>query len=163
MITTWVGRFQVMATLQAVRAKTLGLPLGSAKSWGLNRAIYYAAAKRGFKGTGGAGPARPRGTRATVREFHLGDDKAYYVTAGGKRLFTIGGDLQKPEDFRRQIERRFGGTFREAWGEALRIVRQFPKQVLESPGAFYALVYRPRRDQLAATWNERAAGHRGAS
>jgi hypothetical protein len=41
---TGVGRFQVMATLQAARAKTLGLPMGSAKSWGLNRAIYYAAA-----------------------------------------------------------------------------------------------------------------------
>lgn len=65
-------------------------------------------------------------------------------------------------DFRRQIERRFGGTFREAWDEALRIVQQYPTQVLESQAAFYALVYRPRRDQLAATWNERAAGHGGA-
>ena len=52
-----VGRFQVMATLQAARAKILGLPLASAKSWGLNRAIYYAAAKRGFKS--GSGPAKP--------------------------------------------------------------------------------------------------------
>jgi hypothetical protein len=44
-----VGRFQVMATLQAARAKELGLSVTAAKSWGLNRAIYYAAAKRGFK------------------------------------------------------------------------------------------------------------------
>ncbi|MBC7189152.1 hypothetical protein H5U35_02900, partial [Candidatus Aerophobetes bacterium] len=44
-----IGRFQVMATLQAARAFLLGLPLESAKSWGLNRAIFYAAAKRGFK------------------------------------------------------------------------------------------------------------------
>ena len=44
-----IGRFQVMATLQAARAFTLGLPLESAKSFGLNRAIFYAAAKRGFR------------------------------------------------------------------------------------------------------------------
>lgn len=42
MAATGVGRFQVMATLQATRAKALGLPLPSAKSWGLNRAIWYA-------------------------------------------------------------------------------------------------------------------------
>ena len=37
-----------MATLQAARAYVLGMDLASAKSWGLNRAIFYAAAKRGF-------------------------------------------------------------------------------------------------------------------
>jgi hypothetical protein len=42
-----VGRFQVMALLQAVRAKALGYPLDEAESFGLNRAIFYAAAKRG--------------------------------------------------------------------------------------------------------------------
>jgi len=41
-------RLQVMATLQAARAFLLGLPLESAKSWGLNRAIFYAEAKRVF-------------------------------------------------------------------------------------------------------------------
>lgn len=45
-----VGRFQVMATLQAARAYVLGMRVASAKSFGLNRAIFYAAAKRGFKG-----------------------------------------------------------------------------------------------------------------
>jgi hypothetical protein len=44
-----VGRFQVMAILQAARAKVLGYSLNEAKSFGLNRAIFYAAAKRGFK------------------------------------------------------------------------------------------------------------------
>ena len=44
-----VGRFQVMALLQAARAKALGYPLDEAESFGLNRAIFYAAAKRGFK------------------------------------------------------------------------------------------------------------------
>jgi hypothetical protein len=147
-----------MATLQAARAVALGLPVGVAKSWGLNRAIYYAAAKRGFKAGTGAGPARPGSTRAAVREFFLGDDKAYAVMRAGQRRFTIGGEIQTPQDFRRQIERRFAGAFREAWAEATQIVRQFPRQVLESQGAFYTLVYRPRRDELARSWTERAGG-----
>ena len=63
---TGVGRFQVMATLQAARARILGLSVASAKSWGLNRAIFYAAAKRGFKAAQGAGPAKPKGVRARI-------------------------------------------------------------------------------------------------
>ena len=143
-----------MATLQAARAKVLGLPVASAKSWGLNRAVYYAAAKRGFKG--GKGPAKPKKYTASFGEFFLGDDKAYKVTAGGKTLFTIGGEIQRSEDFRRQIEQRFTGTFREAWADALRIMQAHPKAVLESQQQFYMQVYRPRRDVLAAKWTERA-------
>lgn len=83
-----IGRFQVMALLQAARAKVLGYSLDEAQSFGLNRAIFYAAAKRGFrgatsakhpgeihtfKGTSGKGVAR------TVREDALGNEIAYYV------------------------------------------------------------------------------------
>lgn len=143
-----------MATLQATRAKVLGLPLASAKSWGLNRAIYYAAAKRGFKG--GGGPAKPKKYLASFGEFFLGDDKAYKVRAAGTTLFTIGGEIQRPQDFHRQVEQRFNGTFRAAWGEALAIIRQYDPAVLKSPELFYHRVYRPRRDELAGRWNERA-------
>ena len=144
-----------MATLQAARAKTLGLSTASAQSWGLNRAIYYAAAKRGFKG--GKAPAKPKKYTTSFGEFFLGDDKAYRVKAAGATLFTIGGEIQRPEDFRRQIEQRFAGTFGAAWEEALRIVAAFPKPVLESQQQFYMQVYRPRRDVLAAKWTEEAA------
>lgn len=150
-----VGRFQVMATLQAARAQVLGLPLASAKSWGLNRAIYYAAAKRGFKG--GSGPAKPEKYQRSFGEYWLGLDKAYKVRAGGRMLFTIGGDIQHPEDFKRQIEERFQGTFRQAWKESREILQRYKREALESPEHFYQQVYRPRRDELAARWNERAA------
>ena len=147
-----------MAVLQAARARVLGLPLASARSWGLNRAIFYAAAKRGFKGAAGAapGPVRPKGARAAPAEFRLGDDKAYKVTVERKTLFTIGGEIQTPEDFDRQIAQRFAGTFRQAWDEALRIAQAYPRAVLESQSGFYAQVYRPRRDELARRWTERA-------
>src|SRR2546428_13099724 len=48
--TKGINRFCVMATLQAARAYLLGLRMDEAYSWGLNRSIFYAAAKRGFKG-----------------------------------------------------------------------------------------------------------------
>lgn len=150
-----VGRFQVMAVLQGARGRALGLPLVSAKSWGLNRAIYYAAAKRGFKGAPGRTPKAPKGAR-TVREVFLGDDKGYALSTGGATLFTIGGELQTPEEFTRQIEARFAGTFAEAWREAMTIIEGQPRAVLESQNEFYLKVYRPRRDVLAAKWNERA-------
>jgi len=148
-----------MATLQAARARALGLTVASAKSWGLNRAVYYAAAKRGFKQAAGRKPSRPKDARA-VREYYLGDDKAYAVTVAGKTLFTIGGETQTPEAFRKQIETRFGDTFDQAWKEAQAIVAAAPRDVLESQEGFYMRVYRPRRDILAATWEERAAEHR---
>lgn len=154
-----VGRFQVMATLQAARAKALGLPAASAKSWGLNRAIYYAAAKRGFTQARGQAPALPKGA-PEIREHFLGDDKGYAVRGGGALLFTIGGEVQTPEAFRKQIEARFAGTFADAWKEAQAIVAAVPRAVLESREEFYLRVYRPRRDVLAAKWEERAATRR---
>lgn len=144
-----------MATLQAARAQFLGLPLASAKSWGLNRAIYIAAAKRGFK-PGKTEPAKPKKQAATFAEYHLGEDKAYRVKAGGELLFTIGGEIQTPEDFKRQVEQRFGGTFRQAWNEAQDIVRRYDRAVLENPDEFFSQVYRSRRDELAKKWNEAA-------
>lgn len=148
-----------MATLQAARARALGLPVTSAKSWGLNRAIYYAAAKRGFKEEPGRTPRAPKGF-GRVRAHFLGDDKGYAITHGGTMLFTIGGEVQIPEAFRKQIEARFAGTFREAWKEAQAIVAAAPRDALESQDGFYMRVYRPRRDILAAKWEERAAERR---
>jgi hypothetical protein len=148
-----------MATLQAARAQALGLPAASAKSWGLNRAIYHAAAKRGFKGEAGRKP-HPPDSGGQVHEYFLGDNKAYAVTRDGATLFTIGGDVQTPEGFAKQIEARFAGTFGDAWKEAQAIVAAVPREVLESQEGFYLRVYRPRRDILAAGWEERAAERR---
>lgn len=158
-----VGRFQVMALLQAARAYTLGLSLESAHSWGLNRAIFYAAAKRGFRGErpkgggGGVGPGAPA-RRAEGEEFLLGDDMAYRSTSStqARPIFTIGGKPQNEQDFKRQIEARFGQTYRSAWEDALDYVRHFDKDVLESQSRFYSDVYRPKRDEFAAKWSEAA-------
>jgi hypothetical protein len=151
-----VGRFQVMATLQAARAKELGLSIMPAKSWGLNRAIFYAAAKRGFKEK--RVPHRSleevgkKPIRKTRDAYFLGDEMAYVSKKGRRSYFTIGGEPQTTNDFKRQIESRFGSVFPRAWKEAIEIVRQYPKEVLLSQTGFFEEVYRPRRDELASKW-----------
>jgi hypothetical protein len=162
-----VGRFQVMATLQAARAYVLGRSLDSAKSFGLNRAIFYAAAKRGFKPKEGAPapkeflikgralePAKIKKIQKSFHIDHLGDEMAYAVRLDEKVFYTIGSEIQTPEDFKRQIERRFEGTFTQAWKEAARICEKYDQAVLLSQRYFYETVYRPRRDELASRWTE---------
>jgi len=160
-----ISRFQVMATLQAARAYVLGLPIESAKSFGLNRAIFYAAAKRGFKRVKREVPkefkikkALPREKIQRLREtfevFQLGDEMAYSVEIDGKRYFVIGNEIQTEEDFYKNVERRFGNKFKEAWQEALEIVKSYDEGVLRSQRYFYEAVYKPRRDELARKWSQ---------
>ena len=152
-----VGRFQVMATLQAARAFVLGLPIPQAKSWGLNRAIFYAAAKRGFKSKP---PAERPPTEVlkkpiveTPTTFQLGNDMAYKTKdKDGNVYFTIGGQTQMEKDFQRQVEARFAGKFDRAWQEALDLVKEFDREILLSQNDFYQLVYKPKRDDLAEKW-----------
>jgi hypothetical protein len=116
-----------MATLQAARALELGLPMDSALSWGLNRAIFYAAVKRGFKGKAAAGAPAGRAPSASPQEYHLGDEKAYIQRGTKKLYFEIGGKAQTEKDFERQIAARFGGKFDAAWDDALDYVRHFDR------------------------------------
>lgn len=161
-----VGRFQVMATLQAARAYVLGLPITSAKSFGLNRAIFYAAAKRGFKGVRPPGPPKkvflphielpPAKVKAITRSFnifHLGDEMAYSIKVGGKLMFMIGQEVQTLQSFKKQIEDRFGKKFKKSWQEAVKICREAGKGLLQSQRHFYEVVYKPRRDDLASKWS----------
>jgi hypothetical protein len=151
-----VGRIQVMAVLQAARARELGFSETRAKSWGLNRAIFYAAAKRGFKHVTQR-PGREhfgKKTDAKVGEAFLGNEMGYTARKGTRTYFVIGGELQTETDFKHQIESRFGNAFSRAWRESLTIVHQYPKDVLSSQTQFFTEVYRPRRDELASKWTE---------
>ena len=155
-----VTRFTVMAMLQAARAESLGMKRESAYSWGLNRAIFYAAAKRGFRSAGSTGEGAPEGgpdRPGSPELYHLGDDEAYRDTGSDELLFTIGEKTQTGADFEHQVGSRFGGAqnFRTAWEEARSIVAQYDRSTLESRRAFYEQVYKPRRDELSAAWTER--------
>jgi hypothetical protein len=153
-----VTRFVVMAVLQAARAESLGLPHGSALSWGLNRAIFYAAAKRGFKeGPPKAGEEQGKPAKEPSRElYRLGDDEAYRDPNAKQITFVIGDQDQTAGDFERQVAARFGTkeNFRAAWNEAVRIVGSHARATLESRRAFYEEVYKPRRDELSDLWTQ---------
>ena len=157
-----VGRFQVMATLQAARARTLGLDLDEAKSWGLNRAVFYAAAKRGFRHGGAGGIKPPHGEAAPAgraaeqpaeAEYLLGGEKAYLAAdRGGGLRFAIGDEVQTPRDFDWQVQRRFN-DWDTAWAEALATIEAADPADLKSQRRFYEHVYKPLRDKLAARWS----------
>jgi hypothetical protein len=162
-----------MATLQAARAMKLGLPQDSAYSWGLNRAIFYAAAKRGFKGgvessRGKAGTGGTSEKKINNEEFYLGTEKAYVdkQSSNDRTLyFTIGELVQTPNDFEKQVVSRFGShaNFEKAWEEALKIIGKYDTETLESQQEFYEKVYKPRRDSLSKDWNDRFADKKVAS
>jgi len=141
--------------LQAARAYTLGLPLESAYSWGLNRAIFIAAAKRGFKGGSHSGEGGTGGRKTSKKEgaYMLGDDMAYKTEKNGVLLFTIGGRVQTKEEFDKRVKARFGKAFPAAWKEALSYVQGFDKNTLLSSDEFFRVVYRPIRDQWADKWS----------
>lgn len=156
-----VGRFQVMALLQAARATVLGYSQDEAESFGLNRAIFYAAAKRGFHGKSrqkstdeqhGNAPAAP-GRTTPVHTGAIGKETAFYVEEDGKKRYVMGEEVQQPEDFRRQVAQRFGPAFAQAWGQAVQLVQQADRATLESQRRFYEEVYQPHRDELAAAWS----------
>ena len=158
-----VGRFQVMALLQAARAKVLGYPLDEAQSFGLNRAIFYAAAKRGFKGgTAAKHPGEQhvfqetplKRITKTVQQDAIGNEIAYNVDVEGKKRYMMGEEVLGPEDFDRQVAQKFGQTFPKAWEQALQVVEQADRATLESQRKFYEEVYKPRRDALAKAWLE---------
>lgn len=148
-----MSRFHVMAILQAARAEFLGMDLEHAYSWGLNRSIFYAAAKRGFAPshhTTGIGTASKRLSEAQyLQTANLGNERALIDTRTG--WFTIGGQDQTPVGFKRQIAGRIR-DFDTVWSEAIKLVSSFPDDVLLSQQAFYAKVYQPNRDALAARW-----------
>jgi hypothetical protein len=161
-----ITRFTVMATLQAARVRRLGFSEASAFSWGLNRAIFYAAAKRGFLGVTRAEPgARPGAGRGAEGLYSIGDDQAYRDLTARELLFTIGGETQTEESFRRQVAARFGseGNFRTAWREAMATVERFDEPILRSGRRFYAEVYKPRRDALVAKWSQEFLGGTAAA
>ena len=80
-----------------------------------------------------------------VVEEHIGDEVAFKSKDG---WFMIGGQTQRPIDFDRQVAARFGDVFEKYWEAAVRYVKSFPREVLESQGEFYKRIYLPIRDRV---------------
>ena len=148
-----IGRFQVMALLQAARYYLITGDPDGAKSFGLNRAIFYAWAKRRPRGT----PSRPRtgaevtATRAGERRTEqLGNEKAFVSPSG---WFTMGDSEQTPADYDRQITKRIEAAaipYEAAWKAAVGYVEGFPEETLLDQRRFFAEVYKEVRDKFVA-------------
>ncbi len=144
-----LGRFQVMALLQAVRYFLITGDMERAKSFGLNRAIFYAWAKR-------RGRTRPSRTGMRVgtpearveerRAEQLGNEKAFVSPRG---WFIMGDDEQTPADYDRQIARRIEAAatpYEDAWVTAIEYLKGFPRETLLDQQGFYRDAYRTVRD-----------------
>ncbi|WP_245521894.1 hypothetical protein [Staphylothermus hellenicus] len=150
---TGPGRFPVMALLQAARYYVLYKDVDRAKSFGLNRAIFYAWAKY-------YGPSKRPFSKASHHRIYgakISEPTKWEEVAGEKvqisprKLYVMGGVEQRPEDFDRYVARRFeeaGIPFEEAWRKALEYVKKFPRTILLDPRLFYKEVYEPVRDQF---------------
>ena len=151
-----IGRFQVMGLLQAARYYLVKGDLEKAKSFGLNRAIFYAWAKRtkGRVGRAAAARARQRTLFEAKEEREekpkvesLGDEVAYLSDTG---YFAIGDQVQRPEDYDRQIAARISSAvpYEVAWRAALNYLSTFPRDVLLSQRLFFERAYKPVRDNF---------------
>lgn len=161
---TKIGRFQVMALLQAARYYLLTRDLKKAYSFGLNRAIFYAWAKR-------YGKTIPRSERETLTEkkevITVKKGNSYFTYVGNECVpvspngwFTIGGKEQTPEDYKRNIISKIESVipYEEAWKVALEYVGRFSKSVLLDQQKFFEKVYKPVRDnflELVKRYKER--------
>lgn len=152
-----LGRFHVMALLQAARYYRLFGDLEKAWSWGLDRAVFYAwakhygrerrravtlreleeAAARGPRGGGGC----PEGMVRVLGEC---------VEVGRGGWFAFGGVEHTPGEFRRRVVEKVSKLvpWERAWRAALEYVSRFPERVLRDPRLFYKYVYEPVRDRF---------------
>jgi hypothetical protein len=147
-----LGRFQVMALLQAARYFVLTGDLEKSYSFGLNRAIFYAWAKR--RGVPVAA-SRERVTREVSVErdvegrtvVYVGDEAAYLGRSG---WFAMGDQEQTPELFEREVKSKVERVmpFEEAWKLAVEYVKSFDRRTLLSQRDFYERVYLPVRDSF---------------
>jgi hypothetical protein len=155
-----IGRFQVMALLQAARCYILTGEEDKAKSFGLNRAIFYAWAKR--RGVAKPPPRRtmPAG-QEVARErrqgrtlVYLGNEGAYTSEEG---WYIIGEESQLPGDYDRQIVSKIDPIlpYERAWSSALEYLRVFPKSDLLDQSKFFSEVYKPVRDSFLEQVAER--------
>lgn len=157
-----IGRFQVMALLQAARYYLLTGDLERAKSFGLNRAIFYAWAKHHARGVRhvpmAKGGQRVKEEREGVRLAQICGEEVFVDDSG---WFTMGGAVQTPKDYDRQVALNIASAipYEKAWSAALDYLKSFPPSCLQDQQKFFSEVYKPVRDNFL----DLAKGRRGAA
>ena len=150
-----IDRFQVMGLLQAARYYLLTGDLEKAKSFGYNRAVFYAWAKhygRGFR----AYRRIEEKTRLSIIESS--EEKTWKqkevfgepVTISPRGWYGMGGEEHIPKHFDEHIARKIElqVPFEVAWKAAVEYVKKFPRKILEDQQLFFKQVYQPVRDSF---------------
>jgi hypothetical protein len=148
-----------MALLQAARHYLLKGDLERAKSFGLNRAIFYAWAKhsKSMQVRQRSSSLTPYMLKSEVLKFEkIGDEEAPITESG---WFILGNVVQTPIEFDRQIAQKIEAivSFEIAWNTTLDYLRRFPRAVLESRSEFFKKVYEPVRDSFMNLIQESAS------
>ncbi|MCY0859979.1 MAG: hypothetical protein OWQ54_06060 [Sulfolobaceae archaeon] len=147
-----LGRFQVMGLLQAARYYVLYGDMDKAKSFGLNRAIFYAWAKyygKGYSARKGKIDYEAKkgiGKEESKELVNVAGEEVFLDKKSG--LFEIGDKSQTPEDYDKEIKDKIQLiiNYDVAWNSAVKYVSSFPRNVLLDQRQFYQKVYLPVRD-----------------
>lgn len=149
-----LGRFQVMGLLQAARYYVLYGDIDKAKSFGLNRAIFYAWAKyygKGYslrkgkiKGEGGLAEKHEEGKELK----NVAGEEVFIDKATG--LFMISDKPQTPDDYNKEIKNKIELiiNYDKAWEAAVKYVSSFSRSIILDQRQFYQKVYLPVRDNF---------------
>jgi len=152
-----IERFQVMGLMQAARYYLLKGDLDKAKSFGYNRAVFYAWAKHyggrlryyrqpskiGQESISVSGATKNRTWRqATI----LGEP----VTISPRGWYGMGGEEHLPRHYDENIAKKIEIVipYEIAWKATLEYLKKFPREVLEDQQKFFRIVYQPVRDSF---------------
>ncbi len=151
-----VDRFQVMGLLQAARYYLLTNDVEKAKSFGYNRAVFYAWAKhyggrvRYYSST--------RRTQSTIQATSTVEDRSWRqasvlgepVTISPRGWYGMGGEEHLPKHYDENIARKIEVVlpYEIAWKAALNYLKRFPKEILVDQQKFFKYVYQPVRDNF---------------
>ncbi|MCD6300725.1 MAG: hypothetical protein J7L82_01485 [Staphylothermus sp.] len=145
-----------MALLQAARHYYFNKDIDKAKSFGLNRAIFYAWTKY-------YGPHKwpirlmrvEQALRKQSRDIRsikcpegFVEVLEECVAVSPRGFYMIGEQEQLPIDYDRQVTNKIKRLIdpEKAWKAAIEYVSSFPEYILRDPQKFYKYVYEPVRD-----------------
>ncbi len=152
-----IDRFQVMGLLQAARYYLLTNDIEKAKSFGYNRAVFYAWAKhyggrvRYYSTTRRTQPSMRVTTMTTSEKSWrqvsvLGEP----VTISPRGWYGMGGEEHLPKHYDENIARKIEVVipYEIAWKAALNYLKRFPRELLVDQQKFFKHVYQPVRDSF---------------
>ncbi len=151
-----IDRFQVMGLLQAARYYLLTNDMEKAKSFGYNRAVFYAWAKHyGGRVKYYSGTRRIHSTKQTTsvmenRSWKQTSILGEPVIVSPRGWYGMGGEEHLPKHYDENIVRKIEIVipYEIAWKAALNYLKRFPREVLVDQQKFFKHVYQPVRDSF---------------